>query len=416
MTILLVLTLLVAPSDTLRLEACYREAAAHHPLQAEGPLHDAIARLNAEALGTRLLPDLSLRGQATYQSDVPSFPLDVPGFALPVISKDQYRVSLDVEQVLYDGGLTRGRQALEYAQRDVNRQAVAVSVYGQRARIDAAFFGVLVQQAHGASLDVLAADLRARRRHLADRVAAGLGTPDDVDRLDVELLRVAQQQAEVAARRRAALDVLGVLLGRVLPDDTVLAPPRLDDPDGPPGRHRPEYAAFDLNRTLLRARERLAARQTRPRLSGFAEAAYGRPPGLDIFENSFQPFWSVGLRMQWGFWDWRRSRREREALTLQRQLVDAREAAFAREVDLAAAQQRQDIVRLEAVLERDDEIIRLQERLAEQAARRLENGVLTATDYLLERNAAHQARLTRALHELQLLQARVQYRTTTGTP
>lgn len=415
MTLLLLLVLVTAPPDTLRLEDAYREAATHHPRQAELPLHTALADLRVHNLNTRFLPDLALRGQATYQSDVPSIPFSAPGFTPPEVSKDQYRVALGVEQLVYDGGLTAVQRALEYVQRDLARQEVAVDVYRLRDQVNAAFFGVLVQEAHAASLAVLAEDLRARRDRLAAQVEAGVGTPANVDVLSVELLRVEQQQAEAAARRRAALDVLGTLLGRPLPDDVVLVPPSLPEAaPAPDARRRPEYRAFDLRRTLLAEQARLAGRQTRPRVSAFAEAAYGRPPGNDLFENTFQPFYSLGVRMQWGFWDWRRSRRERQALSLQQQLVAAQEAAFTRQLDVAATEQRHEVARLEELLARDDEIIALRARITAEAASRLENGVITATDFLIERNAEHRARLTRDLHALQLLQARVQYMTILG--
>ena len=415
MTFLLVLMLFTPPPDTLRLETCYREAAAHHPLQAEMPLRADLAELRVQNLNARFLPGVSLRGQATYQSNVPFFPLSVPGFAPPTISKDQYRVSFNVEQLIYDGGLTSRQRALEYVQRDLAQQSVVVAVYKVRDQVNAAFFGVLVQQARMASLAVLAEDLRARLRRVEAQVAAGVGMRGNVDVLSVELLKVAQQQAEVAEERRAALAVLGVLLGRPLPEDTVLEPPTPTVEGVRPAAHRrPEYGTFALNRTLLTEQERLAARKTRPRVSGFAEAAYGRPPGLDIFENTFQPFYSLGVRVQWNFWDWNSSRRDREALALERQVVAAQEAAFSRQIDVASAQERHDIARLAELLERDDEIITLRARITAQAASQLEHGVITATDYLIERNAEHQARLTRDLHALQLLQARIQYLTTLG--
>ncbi len=415
MTFLLVLMLFTTSPDTLRLDVCYREAEAHHPLQAETPLRASIAELKVRNLNARFLPGVSLRGQATYQSNVPSFPLSAPGFTLPTISKDQYRVSINVEQLIYDGGLTAGQRALEYAQRDLAQQSVAVEVYKLRDQVNAAFFGVLVQQARAASLAVLEEDLRARLRRVEAQVASGVGMRANVDVLTVELLKVAQQQAEVDAQRRSALAVLGTLLGRPLPEDTVLEPPSVTVEAARPEAHRrPEYGAFELNRTLLVEQERLAERQTRPRVSGFAEAAYGRPPGLDIFENTFQPFYSFGVRVQWNFWDWRTSRRERQTLALQRQVVAAQEAAFTRQIDVAAEQIRHDVERLEELLERDDEIIALRARITAQAASRLENGVITATDYLIERNAEHQARLTRRLHRLQLIQARVRYLTTIG--
>ncbi len=415
MTLLLVLMLFTTPPDTLRLASCYREAEAHHPLREEASLQEAIADLKVRNLNTRFLPDLSFRGQATYQSNVPVLPLSVPGASIPPISKDQYRVSFNVDQLIYDGGQTARQRALEYIQRDLAQQSVAVEVYKLRDQVNSAFFGVLMQQAQMASLAILEEDLRARRRRVEAQLTAGVGTRGNVDVLSVELLKVGQQRAEMEAKRRASLSVLGILLGRPLPDDTVLEQPVAEDLEGGGViRQRPEFAVFSLNRALLTEQERMSARQTHPRVSSFAEAAYGRPAGLDIFENTLQPFYSLGLRLQWPFWNWHNGRRERKTLALQRQVATAREAAFTQQIDIAGQQIQSDIARLEESVERDEEIIMLRERITAQAASQLDNGVITATEYLLERNAEYQARLTKQLHALQLLQARVQYLTTTG--
>jgi len=415
MTLLLILMLFTTPPDTLRLASCYREAEAHHPLRGEASLQDAIADLKVRNLKTRFLPNLSLRGLATYQSNVPVLPLSVPGGSIPSISNDQYQVSFNVDQLIYDGGQTARQRALEYIQRDLAQQSVAVELYKLRDQVNAAFFGVLMQQAQMASLEILDGDLRARRRRVEAQLVAGVGTHGNVDVLSVELLKVGQQRAELEVKRRASLSVLGILLGRPLPDDTVLEQPVLEDlAGGGVIRQRPEYAVFSLNRTLLTEQERLSARQRHPRVSSFAEAAYGRPAGLDIFENKLQPFYSLGLRLRWPFWNWHNGRRERKALALQRQVTTAREAAFTQQIDIAGRQIQSDIARLKEAVERDAEIITLRVRITAQAASQLDSGVITATEFLLERNAEYQARLTKQLHALQILQARVRYLTTTG--
>ena len=75
---------------------------------------------------------------------------------------------------------------------------------------------------------------------------------------------------------------------------------------------------------------------------------------------------------------------------------------------------RHDVERLAEQLRRDDRIIALRRRIAERTAGRLEHGVATAADYLVERNAAHQAELTRSLHRIQLARARAELATILG--
>ncbi len=417
MSLLLVLLLFIAPPDTLHLVQCYRDAAAHYPLGRQMALHADITALNVRNLGARYLPAVSVRGQAVYYSDVADLPINVPGAEIPTISHDQYRVSLNVDQLLYDGGVTAQQQAIEQVRRDLAQGQVEVELYKLREQVNAVFLGALLFEAQAASLRTLEADLRAQLRLVASQVKNGLVLPANADVLEAELIKNAQQQAEVGANRRAARAVLGELIGRSIAEDAVLAVPVADVAAVPPeARTRPEYRVFALNQGLLAQQARLAARKNRPMVSAFAETAYGRPPGLNFFDNAFSPFFSAGLRVNWTAWDWHTSRRQRLALALQQEMVAAQEEAFAQGVRVAVQQQLQDIRRLEEQLSRDDEIIALRQRVVAQAASQLQNGVITATDYLAERNAAHQAELTRQLHRIQLAQARVRYLTTIGDP
>jgi len=56
----------------------------------------------------------------------------------------------------------------------------------------------------------------------------------------------------------------------------------------------------------------------------------------------------------------------------------------------------------------------LKQQVKEAAKAQLENGVITANDYLREVNAEDQARQSRITHQLQLLQAQINYQTISG--
>ena len=62
----------------------------------------------------------------------------------------------------------------------------------------------------------------------------------------------------------------------------------------------------------------------------------------------------------------------------------------------------------------DDEIVDLRVSVKNTAIVQLENGVITANDFLREINAEDQARQDRLLHEIQLLMAQYNYQNTSG--
>ncbi|NBC16146.1 MAG: TolC family protein [Bacteroidetes bacterium] len=414
MTLLLAVLVLLAPPDTLQLDALHRAALSQDPRLRQIDLHEDIAALRIDNLRTQYFPQVSVSGQGTVQSDVPSVPVERPGLSIPTPPKDRYQVALDVNQMVYDAGVTARRQDVEAAARDVERQSVRVDLYALTEQVNDAFFGALLLQEQGALLAVRARDLQARIEQVTALVDAGAALPGSADALRAERLRVEQQQAEVQARRRALLDVLVILTGRDVAPDDVLALP-VQEPVGltPEVRRRPEYALFDRQRALLQRRSALASVQTRPRLTSFAQVGYGRP-GLNFFDDTFQPFGQVGLRVQWPLWDWRMSQRERAALALQQQIVETQEEAFTRRLRIAVQRDRREVERLEAALETDADLIALRERIARQAASQLRNGTLTAAEYVEVSTDVFEARLARERHRIELAQARVRIRTTLG--
>jgi outer membrane protein TolC len=415
MMLLIALFFASTPADTLTLHAAYQEAEAHFPLRQQIEVREDIAALRLQNLHARYLPSFAIGGQAIYYSDVATFPLELPGVSFPQPSNDQYKVALTVNQLVYDGGVIAAQKVLESIQRDLDQQQVEVERYTMRHQVNGAFLGALLLEAQLASLVTLKEDIDAKLDLVEARVRGGVALPGQADVLAAERIQVEQQQLAARANRRAALAVLSILLGRTLPEDLVLTLPDAEiTAPLPDSRQRPEYQLFDLNRSRLAAQQTLVARQHRPTISGFAEAAYGRPPALDFFTTDFKPFYIVGLRMNWNAWDWHTSRSEQEAMALQQEMVDAQEATFAQQLSVATQQHLADIDRLQALLQTDAEIIALRQRVMEQAASQLANGVITATDYLTERNAAHQAELTQALHRIQLAQAQTLYLTTIG--
>lgn len=94
-------------------------------------LIDQTERYSLSNVGKAWLPQLSVSGKASYQSDVTKLPLDgdkisslLPGFEIPSLSKDQYQVVAQVDQTIWDGGSTRSARALTRAEAIANRGAI----------------------------------------------------------------------------------------------------------------------------------------------------------------------------------------------------------------------------------------------------------------------------------------------------
>lgn len=390
----------------LLLSACYAAAEASHPALASRQTYDEIERLRSRNIDATWMPSLALGGQATYISDVPSVPFDLPDARS--VSKDQYRIGLNVEQVVYAGGRPGARRRVEAASREFEQLSVDATIYSVRGQVDAAFFGALLQESVTATLLTARQSLETRMDEAAAGVREGVVAAGALDVLRVEIIRLDQQLIEARANRATALATLGTLTGLSIADDISL------HPDTPAGSGRPEYEVFEAQRTLLAARAVLAGRQRRPTVAAVADVAYGRPPGQNFFEDSFDTFYNVGLSVRWQPFDWGRSRREVQEIEARTALIDAHENALERAIAVAADRLRGDIQRIEALIAQDEAIVTLRERITRRAAASLSQGTITATDFLLEENAERQARLARDLHTVQLAEAKARLATTVG--
>ncbi|MBT8401076.1 MAG: TolC family protein [Rhodothermia bacterium] len=413
-TLIIVALLSSATPDTLTLEQSYHEATENHPLRLQIAVQRSIADLQIDNLGVAYLPSLTLRGQAVYHSDVAEIAIPGASTSISQPPQDQYKIALGVDQLIYDGGVTSDLKSLERLRSDLESGKVEVELHKVREQVNSAYFGVLLFDAQLENIALIEADLSAKLRRVESLVDNGAALQTDADVLAAELISVEQQRVEAQANRQATVRILAELLGRPLDPETVLVLPDVEAPMGEIGRDRPEYRLFETGKASLLSRTSLSTSRLRPKLSLFAETAVGRPPGLNFFETDFKPFYSAGVRFTWSPWNWSKARRERSILGLEAELVDAEEELFSRQIRIAVQQDLSDIRKYQELLERDDQAVALRNRIAKNAGSQLENGVITATDYLIERNAASRASLTRSIHEIQLERAKVNYLTTIG--
>lgn len=405
-----------SPRDTLRLDELQREAAARDPRQRQFAYQRAASELRRRDIAAERLPGITGEGMAQYQSDVTTIPIRLPTVTVPTPPHDTYDAHLLANERLYDPSAVP-RDQVERATLTENEARLRTTVYGLRSEVNDAFFAAALAQARSGEISAAIGDLEAQLTIARSRVSAGTALPSEPATIEAELLRRRQDQADLAANRRASLAVLSALTGRTFRDDDMLVLPDLRPAvararDSLP-HARPEYAQFASTRERLAAQERVVTAQTRPRLSAFGRLGYGKP-GLNFLNNRFDSYWIAGVQVQWAPWTWGTADRDREALQVQEQIVSSDEDAFTEVTRRAVERQLADIDRLESSLRTDDTIIALRARIERETRRRFEEAVITSAEYVDRRNDLLGARLTRVAHEVELAQARARYLTTIG--
>jgi outer membrane protein TolC len=405
--------------DTLRLPTLQAAAVERDPRARQFTLFAAQTELRLRNIAAERLPALTVVGLGQYQSDVTTIPFQLPGGQRPPTPPhDTYDARVEAQQRLLDPSLA-ARRAVERAQLAESQARVRTALYGLRQNVNDAFFTAARLQSQRGDVETSITDLEAQLVVAERRVRLGTALPSDAGALQAELLRRRQALAEIDANRRATLTVLAELTGTPVAPEAVLALPDLAAEVASARaslggvRARPEYEQFARTRELIEQQERAASARDKPRVSAFGRAGYGRP-GLNPLNDQFDSYWLVGVQLQWTPWTWGTTRREREVLALQRQVVSTEESAFTEGIRRAIALDLATIDRIEAALASDEQIIELRERIARETRLRFQEGVLTSAEYVDRQTDVLNARLARAAHRVELAQARARFLTIVG--
>jgi outer membrane protein TolC len=410
----------VVAQDTLHVARLQEAALRSDPRAGQFDLLRSATDLRLAAIGSERLPRLELNGLASHQSDVTRPSLNIPGASFPNLPRDRWQTTLDVQQILYDGGISRRRE-VERARHREAAAATSVALYSLRSEVNTAFFSAFLLQQQAAEFAALVTDLDARLAAVRARVAAGTALGREAAEVEAERVRATLQRDEARAARRASLSILANLVGRpidttavlVLPTDTPERTHALDPSKLATLRLRPEFEQLRQSRLRLDREAALARTENLPRLSAFGQAGLGLP-GLDQFRTTSDAFWQAGVKLEWRPWTWRSAGRNAAALRYQQRVLESDEEALARSLARSVAADLEEISRLSAALAEDQRVVALRVEVERQARVQHDEGAITTADYVETRTNVLEARLTLQRHRVELARARAAYLTTLG--
>lgn len=401
--------------QALTLEDCYRLARDHYPTVQK---LDLIAKSEDYTLANAnkaYLPQISITGQATYQSETIDFSESIGRLPLPItlptVSKDQYKVVGEVSQLLYNGGATRAQKQLIKAQSAVQAQAVETQLYTLKQRVSNLYFGVLLIDAQLSQNQLNVETVQSQLEKAEVALKNGTTLPSNVAELKAELVRLAMQRTEYEATKAMYLQMLSTFIDKDLPSDTVLNRPKPTTLGTV--NHRPELKGFDLQQSVLDIQRRQLTSEYLPKIGLFFQGAYGRPT-LNIVKNEFDFYYIAGVRLQWNLSPLYSLSNRKQLLHLQGESLSADRKAFLMSTELDLTQQQTQISKLQRLMEQDQESVALRHSVAQAAQVQLDNGIITTHEYLQKVNAENLAKQTLLLHEIQLLQAQENQRLVTN--
>ena len=414
--LLLLFPIIGIAQETITLEDCYRLAREHYPTVKK---LDLVAKTEGYTLANAnraYLPQVSILGQATYQSEVTDLSKSVvgvlplpPNVSLPTIDKEQYKVVGEVSQLLYGGGAIRSQKAVAKAQNAVQAQAVETQLYILKQRVSNLYFGVLLIDAQLSQNRLNIETLESQLKKAEVALKNGTTLPSNVDELKAEILRVTMQNTEYQASQATYLQILSTFIGKELTSTSNLVQPTPQSQSQSVSTDifRPELKGFQLQESLLKAQEKQLNSECIPKFSAFFQGGYGRPT-LNMLSNQADFYYITGLRLQWNLSPLYNFSSKRHILRLNRESLTADRQAFLLNTKLELTQQSQQLKKLQKLIEQDETSVTLRQSVAKAAEVQLDNGVITTHEYLQKVNAWHLAQQTLSLHKIQLLQAQEQ--------
>lgn len=406
----ILITLPSVAQQSITLEQCYQLVTENYPLAKQTQLLDAQNKLDKEVVSTSKLPQLSLDAQATYQSDVIEIP--IPNAGIEPLNKDQYRATLSVNQLIYNGGATDATLDLKSAQLKTKQKQVEVSLYQLKQQINQLYFSILLVQESELLLNAKKEQLEVKLKEVQSGIKYGVILPSSDKVLEAELLKLSQQFKELVSNKTSFIATLSSLISQPLNDSVVFQNP-LVETDLQTDLARPELELFQLKKEEITTSENVLSKQNAPKLLGFATGGYGNP-GLNMLDNSFQPFYTVGVKLNWNVFDWNSNKKQRESLAINKDIVENETEIFKLNTNIQLNQQQKEIDKIEEFIASDLEIINLRKEVLKSTDSQLKNGVITSSAYITELTNLYEDENTLVKHKIQLQLAKANYNVIKG--
>lgn len=407
----------VAAQPHITLDSCYRKAERTYPLRRQLALLDASNALKVKNLNKNYLPAFNVGGNISLQSAVTEvaivLPKGLPELSMPTLSKDWYKLTLDVNQAVYDGNVTSYQKQVEAINLQADLKGVEVELYKVKDRINQVYFTILLIEKNEALLASNRDRIEKKLAEVESGIRNGAALEMNADLLRAELEKLDQQMQEARADRSASVRMLGELIGEPVSEDTVLDWPEIAMPDQTFEDRRPEYALFDIQRGKTDLMRRMVTTKWNPKVFAYGQLGYGRP-SLNMLDDSFMPWWVIGAKVTWNPWNWNQNKNEKQIYAIQGDLLKSQQETFDKNLRVTSQKELGDMLKYAGLLEQDNRIITLREKITRAASSQLDNGVITSSDYLARLSEETQARLNLEIHRIQLTKAKLSYLFTLG--
>ncbi|HBC79312.1 MAG TPA: hypothetical protein DEO60_13870 [Bacteroidales bacterium] len=412
--------LTVFSQKILTLKECYDKAMSATPIAGEREALSQISAVRDKNLTKSWLPTLDAGGSFLYNSSVidmtdilGSLPIQGIGGLIKPLPHEQYKITLDINQLIYDGGAIKGARALEKADLKINEKQTEADLYKLRGQINGYYFSLLILDRQKELLQNYHELITKRITSLNSALASGVVLKSDIDVLSSEKIKLEQEMSENVIRKASLIKILSSLTGTEIDASTEFVLPATGE-ELSVELSRPELQMFDLRKKQLDAGLKVIQSKRIPKAAGFATLGYGNPPGSNFFKDEFAPYYILGASVRWNIFDWNKAKNEKQLISLQQSIIESRKSELTDNLERLLDAKSAEITSQKSLLESDEELITLRKRITAAAESQYENGTISATDFMNEMTAERQALINYEIHKINLALARIEYLNISG--
>lgn len=390
------------------LEECQLAAEKNYPIIKQYDLISQTTQLTVQNIMKGWLPQIAVAAQATYQSDVTSWPESMKatfqqfGVNMKGLSKDQYKIGIDLQQTIYDGGTISSMRSIAQQEEKVQKAQVETNLYQMRKRVNEMYFSLLLLNEQIKLNDDVKALLLSSEKKLASMLKGGTIATSDFENIRAERLSVEQQNESLKSQQQMLQHLLSTFCGikvsnvqKPAPFETTISMNK-----------RPEMQLFDNQLQLSSIKEKALNTQVRPKLGIFAQGFYGYP-GFNMFEDMMNRKWSlngiVGIKLSWNIGALYSLKNDKAKLRLQREMTENAREIFLFNNQLEEIQQNENIKRYHTMKQTDNEIIMLRTNIRKAAESKLAHGIIDINNLLREINNENAAKIQQTIHDIEML-------------
>jgi outer membrane protein TolC len=402
----------------LTLKDCYNKALSANALAGEKEAYSNIWKLKDSNLSKDWLPTLDANASFIYNSDVIDMRSNfaaIPALASAIkpLPHEQYKITLDINQVFYDGGAIKGAKAVEKADLSVNEQQTEADLYKIRGQVNNCFFTLLLLIRQKELLNSYLELIGKKLKSMQSAVNNGVIIKSDIDVLTSEKIRIEQQLSENEIKKASVISILSDLTGSAIDPQTEFVMPQSVN-ELSYEISRPELKVFDIRKEQLNAGLNVLQSKRMPKAFGFATLGYGNPPGSNFFKNEFAPYYILGAGVKWNIFDWNKVKNEKQQIKIQQEIVGNRKTDLTDNLERSLKTKNAEIISLQSLIGKDSELIAIRKRITAASESQYENGTITATDYLNELNSEKEAIINFEIHKINLAMARIEFQNISG--